>query len=889
MSVLNISLLGPFTATYQDHPIHHFKTIKVQALLIFLVVERNRTHRRESLMELLWPGMPLESAQVNLRQTIYRLRQTFKVLDSDGSEPFPVIFTDRQSVGINSKVDVHLDIENFQSLSDRDPAGTADLYRGDFLSDFYLVDSVPFENWAEGIRERLRRTVLNILDELTANAIEKNDYPLAQTYAWRQLEIDNCREGAYRQLMTALVGSGQRNAALSQFQICQQRLKDNLDIDPSPETQEVYTKIQADALKLTKAPPPKPKSAKVGTMPVFMLTDIESSTLLWDTHHEAMLPALLKHNSILEDQITLHGGRILELRGDGVKAVFEGGDPLRCQIDIQASLGSTDWGEIGDLKIRIGLHGVPTVRKGYDYFEKNDQYYGPVLNHTARIMDAGRGGQILVSERIRNTLTLPEGASWVDFGAHRVKSLENPIHIYGLMHPDLPDQSFPPLRTLQFQDDIPTADIQSIRHNLPSQQTPFIGRKEEIANLKVLLQNPDIRLVTIVGPGGMGKTRLALATAENLITACSEVQDECPFRDGIIFVSLVPLNDGDQILTAIANALNIPFDTSQSSDSLDRSSQSIATLKEKLVGYLATKEILIILDNFEHLLDSAKVVSDILSYGTKVKVLASSRERLRIREEQTFPIDGLKFPEWEAPKSPGEFTAIEMFIQRAQRVKPDFDLGIEDMIYLTRICRLVGGMPLGLELASSWVDILSLKDIAAEIQTSLDFLESDFRNIPDRHRSIRAVFDSSWSRLNDSEKLIFPRLSVFRSDFSREAAADVAKASLRNLAKFVDKSIIRFDQETNRYHIHELLRQYGAEQLESSPQDEHDTRHRHSSYYCNHLENSLHQMMIGNLETRSLIEHVGSLANIRGAWDWAIEHKDIENVNKAINGICLRV
>ncbi|MHA2428312.1 MAG: BTAD domain-containing putative transcriptional regulator, partial [Candidatus Hermodarchaeia archaeon] len=547
-------------------------------------------------MELLWPGIPLESAQVNLRQTIYRLRQTFQVLASDGSELCPVVTTDRQSVGINPKVVVHLDVESFQSLSDRDPARAAELYRGDFLSDFYLVDSNPFEYWAEGIRERLRRTVLNGLDELTANAIEIGDYSLAQTYAWRQLEIDNLREGAYRQLMTALVGSGQRNAALSQFQICQQRLKDNLDIDPSQETLEVYTQIQADALKLTKAPPPKPKSRSVGIMPVFMLTDIESSTLLWDTHHQAMLPALLQHNSILEDQITQHGGRILELRGDGVKAVFEGGDPLRCQIDIQASLGSADWGEIGDLKIRIGLHGVPTVRKGYDYFEKNDQYYGPALNHTARIMDAGWGGQILVSERIRNSLTLPEGASWDDFGVHKVKSLENPIHIYGLMHPDLPDQSFPPLRTLKFQDNVPTADIQSIRHNLPSQQTPFIGRMVEISNLKNILHNPDIKLVTIVGPGGMGKTRLALATAENLITDCTEVQDGCPFSDGIIFVSLVPINDGDQILSTIANALNIPFDTSQGSDSLDRTSQSITTLKENLLGYLATKEILLILD-----------------------------------------------------------------------------------------------------------------------------------------------------------------------------------------------------------------------------------------------------------------------------------------------------
>jgi len=533
MPHLRISLLGPFSAILDDQPISQFRTNKVQALLIYLAAERDHPHQREALMTLLWPDMPLESAQVNLRQTIYRLRQAITEINhTDSGKTIPFLITDRQTVQLNPDTDIFIDIDAFESYIKKDPVKAIELYHGDFLTDFYLADSNQFEEWAESIRENLRRKAIQVLDVLAENCLQKRDYEGAQRYAWRQLEIDNLRESAYRQLMTALAQEGQRSAALCQYQNCTKRLDAQLGVPPSPETTTLYEQIQTDALRLTKAPSPSHIIRKADRMPVFILTDIEDSTRLWDIHHRAMLSALLQHNTILEEEITKYGGRILELRGDGVKAVFESGDPLTCMIAIQKRLGLVDWGEIGELKIRIGLHGVPPVRKGYDYFEEDDKYYGPVLNHTARIMDAAWGGQILASDQVRNTYALPENAFWQDFGEHRVKSLEHPIHIYGLIHPDLHHQSFPPLRTLsseEQQKETYNQSVDSIPHNLPQQATSFVGRQTELGEIISLLNQPKTRLVSIVGPGGMGKTRLALALAEIKVQNCLSTPKDCSY------------------------------------------------------------------------------------------------------------------------------------------------------------------------------------------------------------------------------------------------------------------------------------------------------------------------------------------------------------------------
>jgi predicted ATPase/DNA-binding SARP family transcriptional activator len=876
MAVLTLSTLGPFYAAIDDQPLDHFPTTKAQALLIYLAVERRHHHRREHLMELLWPGMPLESAQVNLRQTLYRLRKTIpEVGHRDGSASGPLLISDRQTVQINLDADLRLDVEEFQEGIVSDPDYAVSLYRGDFLTDFYLVDSSEFESWAEEIRENLRRQLMDTLDQLANTAIQGEDYNQAQNYAWRQLEIDYLRERAYRQLMTALANSGQRNAALAQYQVCRRRLIRELGLEPSHETTMLYEQIQADALKAT-VEPPATRKQEAGDMPVFMLTDIEGSTRLWDTHRQAMLTALLQHNQILEEQILQHGGRILELRGDGVKAVFEGVNPLQCVLEIQKSLGAADEGEIGDLRIRIGLHGLPTVRKDFDYFIEEEKYYGPVLNHTARIMDAGHGGQILVSETVHNTFALPQGARWHDFGRHEVKSLDQPLQIYGLIHPDLPYQSFPPLRTgsaLEKHVRAEPAELteaihgKSIRHNLPAQTTPFIGREDELVELQTLIADPEIRLVTIVGPGGMGKTRLALSTAEQIL-------DSTAFPGGVFFIDLTSLDASSEIVSAVADNLNIRLQGQE-----DRSPL------QQLIGALQARKLLLLLDNCEHMLDGIEIVTRMLQGAPKVQVLATSRERLNLSLEQVYLIDGLEFPDWETPEDASEYAAVRLFLQSAHRNQPDFSLrDNSDLTYLARICRLVDGMPLALELAASWVDTLPLSEIAAGIQEGLDFLESELRDLPARHRSLRATIDHSWGKLEEEERTIFTRLSVLRGGFNREAAQEVARANIRQLSRLVNKSFLQYDKNMDRYKVHELLRQYGRSQLEAIPRDESGTLLRRSEYYCAEVERYQRLLMQGQIYTTLGLFKLDS-ANILTAWDWAVKNDEIQLVDQAIYGI----
>jgi DNA-binding SARP family transcriptional activator len=264
MPHLSISLLGPFAASLGERPLYKFRTNKVQALLIYLVVEGEQVHRRETLMNLLWPDLPQPSAQVNLRQTIYRLRQAIpEVTPKKGKKAVPFLVADRQLVQINPEAVYELDVDSFNSLIEGDPAAAVSLYRGDFLADFYLSDSNEFEEWANTQRESLRRQALDALETLANEHLQLGHYDQAQTYAWQQLDIDNLREIAYRQLMVALVQSGQRSAALAQYHLCRERLRDDLGVEPTAETVSLYEQIQANTLPQEAQPIKKKKKEKV--------------------------------------------------------------------------------------------------------------------------------------------------------------------------------------------------------------------------------------------------------------------------------------------------------------------------------------------------------------------------------------------------------------------------------------------------------------------------------------------------------------------------------------------------------------------------------------------------------------------------------------------------
>ena len=386
-----------------------------------------------------------------------------------------------------------------------------------------------------------------------------------------------------------------------------------------------------------------------------------------------------------------------------------------------------------------------------------------------------------------------------------------------------------------------------------------------MAELLRLLSNPDCRLLTLVGPGGIGKTRLAIHTAYAFRQNMAH---------GVYFVPLQAVSSGEGLVSAAADTLKFPL-----------SGQAAPQLQ--LLNYLRDKTLLLVLDNFEHLLGSggALFLPDLLEAAPSVKLLATSREVLNLQEEWLYPVQALPYPgeTGQAGEITG-YSALQLFAERAQRVRRDFSLA-EEQASVTRICRLVEGMPLAIELAASWTKTMPCALIAAEIERSLNFLTSSLRNLPEQHRSMRAVFDHSWALLSLEEQQVFKRLSIFRGGFRREAAEQVAGASLLNLSALVDKSLLRWDPD-GRYHIHELLRQYAEEHLHTAPEEPADIHNLHCAYYANFLK-SRRQGILAGKQQEVMAEIMADLDNIRAAWQWAVAHTKTPELHQSIAALDL--
>ena len=384
-----------------------------------------------------------------------------------------------------------------------------------------------------------------------------------------------------------------------------------------------------------------------------------------------------------------------------------------------------------------------------------------------------------------------------------------------------------------------------------------MGRRAELAELARLLDQPDTRLVTILAPGGMGKTRLALVAAERQLRR---------FSDGVFFVPLAPLKSPDLIASIVAENVGLHL---YGSEAYDR----------QLIAYLRDRNMLLILDNIEHLLDGVGLVTDILKNAPLVKVLVTSREKIKHSGEKVVTLSGLQFSHGEIAEAVLAEDAVQLFMQSAQHMRPDFTLQPEDIDSILRICRLTAGMPLALVLAAGWVDVLSLQQIAAELQQGFDILETEMRDMPDRHQSVRASFNATWARLDESEREVFMKLSVFRGGFTAEAAQAVAGASTRQLRKLVDKALLQA-LAAERYDIHELLRQYGEAQLEAAGQgdllrDAH-SQHYGAFFYARRSE----QFGPGKAELLRLF--TAELDNIRAAWTWALQSSHFEFIDQLV-------
>jgi predicted ATPase/Tfp pilus assembly protein PilF len=579
-------------------------------------------------------------------------------------------------------------------------------------------------------------------------------------------------------------------------------------------------------------------------MSIFLFTDIEGSTKKWEERPDEMKQCLAKHDRILNETIAKHSGQVIKHTGDGVFAVFDEGKPLLCALKIQEQFADEDWGSFKELRIRIGLHAGLAEKRGKDYF-------GSVVNRTARVMSVAWGGQIVFTPEVKKTTAIPDKGSAKDLGAHLLKDLAEPQHLYQLMHPDLKLHDFPPLRSLS-----------SRPNNLPVLTTPFLGREDELNEVIKLLRDPSCRLLTLIGPGGIGKTRLGLQSGAELIEE---------FNHGVFFIPLAPLTSSDYLISTIAKAVQFTF--------YDKEDPKI-----QLLNFLREKEMLLIFDNFEHLITGAGIINDILSSASKIKILVTSRELLNLKGEWILQLEGMRVPEGEQIDIEG-YSAVQLFLYNARRVNASIDLSEEDKQFVVRISQLVGGLPLGIELASAWLRTLSCKEIAQEIERNMDFLVTQLRDVPERHRSLKAVFEYSWNLLNDEQKSALKYLSVFVGGFTREAASEVSGASIAILSSLVDKSLLQRNT-TGRYEMLDVLRQYAAQKLDEHPDEKARMEEQHSTYYSTFLKKR--EKDIIDIEKPEVLKEIAlEIDNIRQAWDWALINMSIEVIDDMVISMCI--
>jgi predicted ATPase/DNA-binding SARP family transcriptional activator len=699
---------------------------KALALLCYLAVT-GRPHLRPTLVGLLWGDMPEAYAQNNLSKALTQLRHAVN----------HHLCTTRHEVAFDRDSPHWLDVEAFgesaRAGADIDRLeGAVDLYRGDFLEGFYVRDAPAFEEWVLAQRARLRELALQALHTLAVHHTQRGaaGHAAGIDYTTRLLALEPWREEAHRQLMTLLAQSGQRGAALAQYEVCRQVLAEELGVEPGAETTALYEQIR------------------------------------------------------------------------------DGQDPS----------------------------GFPA--------------------------DASR----------RKPIQLRRSAS----------------------DPDRP------------------------AGNLPAQLTPFVGREETLAEIEGRLRDPGCRLLTLVGPGGSGKTRLVLEAA---------ARQAGRYPHGAWFVPLAPLQSVEAIVPTLAQGIGFSF---------HRGEQP----KTQLLNYLRSKAMLLVLDGYEHLPEGAELVSDILCTAPEVVVLATSRAALNVQGESLYLVSGMDYPltppakdgrlsfPADRPFSSGRrgngdalrYDAVRLFTDSARRARPDFELTDESLADVVRICRLVDGMPLALLLAAAWLKVLAPAEIADQIDpalgsesgrqmSGLDFLASDLRDAPERQRSMRTVFDHSWNLLTARSRAVMQALSVFRGGCTLEAAQAAASASLRDLLALVDRSLLhrapapttvlpsttipspplgvgRASRTGGRFEMHELLRQYAGERLGRSPSAYQAARDAHCAYYASALARWAADLK-GPRQQAALAEMEADVENVRAAWEWAVEHAEVEWLGQAMEGLGL--
>jgi predicted ATPase/class 3 adenylate cyclase len=587
----------------------------------------------------------------------------------------------------------------------------------------------------------------------------------------------------------------------------------------------------------------------------FLFTDIQGSTSLWESRPDLMADALQMHNAVLRQVIQVNRGVVFKVVGDAFQAAFASPTKaLNAAITAQRGLASAPWNELGPLKVRMGLHAGEA-----ELDPESDEYLiSHTKNRVARIMSTGHGGQILISSAVMELLgeRLPQGILLKDMGEHYLKGLLQPEHLFQVILPDLPTE-FPPLMT------------EDPHSNLPIPATPFLNRVVELENITRLLGDPECRLITLTGIGGSGKTRLAMEAAR---------QGQLLFRS-VYFAGLATIASLDDLILNLAEVVEYSFRVPQGVQ------LTMEEAKNQLLRYLADKKALLVLDNFEQLSSNASLIGELLATAEGIKLIVTSRERLNLPGEWVIEINGLSFPSQEEDEAIPEFAAVQLFVKSAERARR-FNVAEDDWVAIARICQLLEGMPLGVEMAAAWVKLISCQEILAEIENNANFLVANWRNVPERHHTLQAVFETSWRLLNPEEREALCRLAVFQGGFRHEAASQVAGAPLSMLATLVDKSLLR-RIASGRFEIHPVLRQFAIEKLSSNPTVQAEVCTRHAHYYSDLLSRQVFTKLKGADQSDALSIARAEVQNLRLAFKELIAQRDFERLDEILPALIL--
>jgi len=842
MSILcRIQLLGGLRVTCGDRVITRFRTRKTAALLAYLACHLHRPQPREILIDLLWPESTPEAGQASLRTAISSLRRQ---LGSVGTPPGTLVVADRFTVKLNAAT-VTTDVREFEAALHAAERAGAEVERRQHLVEAIRLYGGPllpgyYQDWIPVEQERLSGRYFQALQSVTASLEEAGELGAALEHAWRAVGVEPLREEGHQHLMRLLGVAGQPEAALRQYRELERILREELGVASAVATQQLAKQLSEAAGKIVASPPvasPAPPPLPSGIV-IFLLADIEDERQVLQQSGEAGRRVLAKHQAWLREQVARHGGHeVRQGRGCLAAAFAHPTDALQCALACQRESAGRRWPK--------GTT-IPRVRMALDTGEAerpHGQQHGWALDRAAALVSAAHAGQILCTDASAGLLQrrLEPGVRLIDLGFYRLAEEDQPERLFAVAPPGAGAETLMKPRAAR-----------AYASNLPPQFTRFFGREEELAQLRGLLLREGTRLVTIAGPPGSGKTRLALELAGQLLEE---------FGGAVWFVPLQDLTDAGLIVDSVLEALGL---------SRLPGVEPLGQLAEAL----SRQRSLLVLDNFEQLVEGGALeVRRLLEQVSSLTCLVTSRRGLDLTGETQSLLPPLPTPRGRTGiRELIECPSVQLFVDRAQAVRPDFQITPATASAVSTLCDRLEGIPLALELAAARAQVLGPAHMLAQLEHRFEFLVSRRRDVGERHGSLQTAVEWSYRLLPEQLQRLFRRLSVFRGGWTAEAAATVCEEAqaLEYLTQLEECSLILTGTETGsdnelRFRMLETLREYGQQVL--SPDEEAALRRRHAEYYLGEAEQ--YRLKESGQELEDWLQRLaGELDDCRAALAW---------------------